>query len=55
MYEETFHNKDNETWEQAAQRGGLCLIPRNIQGQARQGSEQLMELMTSLIVAWGLN
>lgn len=55
MYEEMFHNEDGETWEQIAQRGGLCPIPRNIQGQAGEGSEQLTELITSLLVPWGLD
>lgn len=54
MYEKMFHNEDDETWEHIAQRGGLCPIPRNIQGQAGQGSEQLTGLMTSLLVPWGL-
>lgn len=40
MHEEVFHNEDDKTLEQVAQKGGLCPIPKNIHGQARQCSEQ---------------
>ena len=29
-----FYSKDDETLEQAAQRGGGCTVPGNFQGQA---------------------
>jgi len=35
-----FYGEGGETLEQAAQRGGRCPIPGDIQGQAEQGSEQ---------------
>jgi len=38
--EEIFYREDGETLEQAAQRGSGGPIPRNIQGQVGQGSEQ---------------
>jgi len=37
---EILYCEHGETLDQVAQRGGRCPIPRNIQGQAGQGSEQ---------------
>ena len=39
-YKESFFNKSNEALAQVAQRGGGCLVPGDIQGQAGWGSEQ---------------
>jgi len=50
----SFHNKGDETLAQVAQRGGRYPIPGNIQGQVGRGSEQLIELKTSLLTAGGL-
>jgi len=38
--EDLFYHEGRETLEQIVQRGGGCPIPRNIQGQVGQGSEQ---------------
>ena len=43
--------KCDEELEQIAQRDGGCPILRDIQGQAGQGSEHLMELWVSLFIA----
>ena len=41
----------SEALAQVAQRGSGCSIPGDSQGQARQGSEHLMELWVSLFSA----
>ena len=49
--EDVFYNKGGEALAQVAQRAGGCPIPGDTQGQAGQGSEHLMELQMSLIIA----
>jgi len=39
-----FYGKNSEALAQVVQKGGGCPIAENTQGQAHQGSEQLMEL-----------
>jgi len=46
-----FYNKGSEALAQVAQRSGGCPILADIQGQAGQGSEHLMELWLSLFIA----
>jgi len=45
-----FYNKGGEALAQVVQRGGGYSIPGVTQGQAGQGSEQLMELWVSLFI-----
>ena len=42
--EKNSYNQSGEALAQAAQRGGGCPIPADIQGQTGWGSEHLMEL-----------
>ena len=44
-----------ESLECVSQRGGGCPVPRDTEGQAGWGSEQLIELWVSLFIAWGLD
>ena len=50
--EKDFCTKGGEALAQVAQRGGGCLVPADTQGQ-RMGSELLMELWVSLLIAGG--
>jgi len=38
--ENILYNKDREVLAQVVQRGGVCPVPGDIQGQSGQGSEQ---------------
>lgn len=53
--EKSFSNKGGEAPAQDAQRGSGCLIPGEIQGQDRLGSEYLIKLQVSLFIARGLD
>ena len=53
--EKVLYNTGGEVQEQAAQRGGWCPVPRDIQGQAEPGPEHLIELQMSLFTAGELD
>lgn len=47
-----FYSEGSGTLEEAAQRGGRCPIPGNIQGQAGHGSQQ-PDLVEDVPAYWG--
>ena len=53
--EKGFYNEGGEALAQVAQRGSACPIPGDSQGQARWGSEPLMELWVSPLTAGELD
>ena len=53
--EEVFYTKSSEAWELVAQKGGGCHVSGDIQSQSGLGSEHLIELQVSVLIAGELD